>query len=47
MKNEKITSRDINFATWYTDVVKAAHLASYTNVKGCIAIEPIWECNLF
>lgn len=47
MKNEKITSRDIDFAAWYTDVVKAAHLASYTNVKGCIAIEPngyaIWE----
>ena len=47
MKNEKITSRDVDFAKWYTDVVMAAHLASYTNVKGCIAIEPngyaIWE----
>ena len=46
-KNEKITSRDVDFAKWYTDVVMAAHLASYTNVKGCIAIEPngyaIWE----
>ena len=40
MKNEKITSRDVDFAKWYTDVVMAAHLASYTNVKGCIAIEP-------
>ena len=47
MKNEKITSRDIDFAKWYTDVVRAAKLADYTSVKGCIAIEPngyaIWE----
>ena len=47
MKNKSITSRDVDFAKWYTDVVMAAHLASYTNVKGCIAIEPngyaIWE----
>ncbi len=47
MANKKITSRDTDFAQWYTDVVMAAHLASYTNVKGCIAIEPngyaIWE----
>ena len=47
MANEKITSRDVDFAQWYTDVVSAAKLASYTNVKGCIAILPagyaIWE----
>ena len=47
MKNDAITSRDVDFAKWYTDVVKAAHLADYTSVKGCIAIEPngyaIWE----
>lgn len=47
MANNAITSRDVDFAKWYTDVVMAAHLASYTNVKGCIAIEPngyaIWE----
>ena len=47
MKNEKITPREENFAQWYTDVVKAAKLADYTSVKGCIAIEPngyaIWE----
>lgn len=46
-KNEKITSRDIDFAKWYTDVVKAANLASYSNTKGCLVIEPngyaIWE----
>ena len=45
--NNKITLRDVDFAKWYTDVVMAAKLASYTNVKGCIAIEPngyaIWE----
>ena len=47
MKNKSITSRDEDFAAWYTDVVKAAHLASYSNVKGCVVIEPngyaIWE----
>ena len=47
MNNEKITSRDKDFAKWYTDIVSAAHLASYSNVKGCIVIEPngyaIWE----
>ena len=47
MKNKSITSREDDFAKWYTDVVKAAHLASYSNVKGCIVIEPngyaIWE----
>lgn len=46
-KNKNITSRDIDFAKWYTDVVSAAHLAAYSNVKGCIVIEPngyaIWE----
>ena len=47
MKNKAITSRDIDFAKWYTDIVTAAHLASYSNVKGCIILEPngyaIWE----
>ena len=47
MENKSITKRDVDFAKWYTDVVSAAHLASYTSVKGCIAIEPngyaIWE----
>lgn len=47
MKNKAITSRDEDFAQWYTDVVKAAKLADYTSVKGCITIEPngyaIWE----
>jgi len=47
MANKKITSRDIDFAKWYTDVVNAARLSSYSNVKGCIILEPngyaIWE----
>jgi len=45
--NKAITSRDKDFAKWYTDVVMAAKLADYSNVKGCIVIEPngyaIWE----
>ena len=47
MANKKITNRDVDFAQWYTDVVKEARLASYSNVKGCIILEPngyaIWE----
>ena len=47
MKNKAITSRDVDFAQWYTDVVRAAKLAAYSNVKGCMVIEPngyaIWE----
>ena len=47
MKNKAITSRDVNFATWYTDVVKAAKLADYSNTKGCMIFQPngyaLWE----
>ena len=47
MANNKITSRDVDFAKWYTDVVRAAQLADYSSVKGCIVMEPngyaIWE----
>ena len=47
MANKAITSRDVDFAKWYTDVVTAAKLASYSNVKGCVIFEPngwaIWE----
>lgn len=43
----EITSRDENFATWYTDVVKKADLIDYSNVKGSMIIRPygyaIWE----
>ena len=44
---EAITSMDVDFAQWYTDVVKKAELIDYTSVKGCMAIKPagyaIWE----
>ena len=37
---EAITSMDVDFAQWYTDVVKKAELVGYTSVKGCMAIKP-------
>lgn len=47
MKNNKITSRDVDFAKWYNDVVESARLARYSNVKGCIIFElngcALWE----
>ena len=47
MKNKAITDRSVDFAKWYTDVVKAAKLAEYSSVKGCVILEPngyaIWE----
>jgi prolyl-tRNA synthetase len=47
MKNKAITSRDVDFAKWYDDIVSTAKLATYSSVKGCIIIEPngyaIWE----
>ncbi len=47
MKNKAITPRDQDFARWYDDVVKAAKLATYSGIKGCVILEPngyaIWE----
>ena len=52
MANEKklveaITSMEVDFAQWYTDVVKKAELIDYSSVKGCMIIRPtgyaIWE----
>ena len=44
---EQITSRDTDFAQWYTDIVKNADLIDYSSVKGCMIIRPygyaIWE----
>lgn len=44
---EAITSRDEDFAQWYTDVVSKAALCDYTDVKGCMVYLPngyaIWE----
>ncbi len=44
---QSITSRDEDFAQWYTDVVKEAKLCDYSSVKGCLNYLPngyaIWE----
>ncbi len=44
---EAITSMDVDFAQWYTDVVKKAELCDYASVRGCMVIKPagyaIWE----
>ncbi len=44
---EAITSRDEDFAKWYTDIDKKAQLVDYSGVKGCMVIRPygygIWE----
>jgi prolyl-tRNA synthetase len=44
---EAITSMDVDFAQWYTDVVKKAELVDYASVRGCMVIRPygyaIWE----
>lgn len=44
---EAITAMDVDFAQWYTDVVKKAELVDYSSVKGCMIIRPygyaIWE----
>ena len=37
---EAITSRDVDFAQWYTDIVLKAELIDYTSVKGCMVIRP-------
>ena len=46
-KNESITARDVDFAQWYTDVVKKAEMMDYTSVKGFIDYLPysyaMWE----
>ncbi len=44
---EQITAMDVDFAQWYTDIVKKADLIDYSSVKGCMIIRPygyaIWE----
>ena len=44
---EDITSMEVDFAKWYTDIVKKADLVDYSNVRGCMIIRPygyaIWE----
>ena len=45
--NKMITSRDVDFAKWYTDICKVADLVDYSSVKGSMIIRPygyaIWE----
>ena len=42
-----ITPRQENYSQWYLDVIKAAELADYAPVRGCMVIRPtgysIWE----
>ncbi len=42
-----ITPRKENYSQWYLDVIKAAELADYAPVRGCMVIRPtgysIWE----
>ena len=44
---EAITPMDVDFAQWYTDVVKKAQLIDYSPVRGCVAFLPngyaIWD----
>ncbi len=44
---EEITSMEVDFAKWYTDVVKKAELSSYSGVRGCMVVRPygtaLWE----
>jgi prolyl-tRNA synthetase len=44
-KNIKVRSQD--YAQWYLDVIKAARLADYAPVRGCMVIRPegyaVWE----
>ena len=47
IKNDAITSRDEDFAKWYTDVCTKAELMDYSSVKGFIIYRPegyaLWE----
>ncbi len=44
---QSITSREEDFAQWYTDVVREAKLCDYSGVKGCLNYLPngyaLWE----
>ncbi len=47
IQNKSITSRDENFAEWYTSLVTKADLVDYSSMKGSMIIRPygyaIWE----
>ena len=43
----EITAMDVDFAQWYTDIVKKAEMIDYSSVKGCVIMRPyaqaLWE----
>ena len=45
--NKNITSRDVDFAKWYNDIIREADLVDYSSIKGSMIIRPygyaIWE----
>ena len=42
-----ITPKEKDYSQWYLDVIKAAELADYAPVRGCMVIRPngyaVWE----
>ena len=38
-----ITSMDVDFSKWYTDIVKKAELMDYSSVKGCMIIQDVYK----
>ena len=43
---ESITAREVDFAQWYTDVVREAKLCDYSGVKGCLELSSERVCDL-
>ena len=47
IKNKEITSREENFADWYTNIVQKAGIVDYSSIKGFIILAPngyaLWE----
>lgn len=47
VKNKEITSREENFADWYTNIVQKAGLVDYSSIKGFTILAPngyqIWD----
>lgn len=47
MSNEKLPTRQENFAEWYNQIVLKAELADYAPVRGCMVVRPygwaLWE----
>ena len=50
-KLERITARDVDFAKWYTDIVRTAKLVEYSAIKGEFVFMPngwaIWTITSF